>query len=443
MQTRQGFTLIELLVVIAIIAVLAAILFPVFAQAREKARASTCMSNLRQLAVALTMYANDNSSRLPTGDHWAQALNLNASNVYDCPTNAFVGSAASPDYLFVGNAPAGLLGGLALDQIATPASAPMLADLLNVANAATTAYVSSTIPNDTLMAAKKVDPRHTNTALFAYVDGHVAAVLQANINGAMFLPSIGKEAALQTPQFLGPLFGPNPMIYRTYAGAWSNQGYTTLYNAGLTTTFSESAWGSNNPGFWDGISANAPVLYTVNGSTSAMTYNSGLVSMAPSWWNLTSGNCKVGNLTTCSYSFSGFAGSDWGNYGGFNYSYFVPCYPSTTGQPVTFTIVPQTAVATSKMMALVAYPDYNPPTAVTASVKDIIITTMTGQSTTYTPTGTSGTASITPSASLAPGLLQAVGFIVPVSPAMATIQLDINCTINSGSHGGFVLAMQQ
>jgi len=53
---RAGFTLIELLVVIAIIAILAAILFPVFAQAREKARQSVCTSNHKQLGTALQMY---------------------------------------------------------------------------------------------------------------------------------------------------------------------------------------------------------------------------------------------------------------------------------------------------------------------------------------------------------------------------------------------------
>lgn len=63
-RTRRGFTLIELLVVIAIIAILAAILFPVFAKAREKARQTSCLSNQRQLMTAALMYAADNDQKL-------------------------------------------------------------------------------------------------------------------------------------------------------------------------------------------------------------------------------------------------------------------------------------------------------------------------------------------------------------------------------------------
>jgi len=65
MTRRPGFTLIELLVVIAIIAILAAILFPVFAKAREKARQSSCSSNLKQLALATLQYAQDYDETFP------------------------------------------------------------------------------------------------------------------------------------------------------------------------------------------------------------------------------------------------------------------------------------------------------------------------------------------------------------------------------------------
>src|SRR6266542_2865473 len=68
-RKRHGFTLIELLVVIAIIAILAAILFPVFAQARAKARQATCLSNLKQLGTAFMMYAQDYDETYPMSNY--------------------------------------------------------------------------------------------------------------------------------------------------------------------------------------------------------------------------------------------------------------------------------------------------------------------------------------------------------------------------------------
>jgi prepilin-type N-terminal cleavage/methylation domain-containing protein/prepilin-type processing-associated H-X9-DG protein len=67
---RSGFTLIELLVVIAIIAILAAILFPVFAQAREKARQTACLSNSKQIATAVHMYLQDYDETMPLAISW-------------------------------------------------------------------------------------------------------------------------------------------------------------------------------------------------------------------------------------------------------------------------------------------------------------------------------------------------------------------------------------
>jgi len=66
-SSRRGFTLIELLVVIAIIAILAAILFPVFAQAREQARSISCLSNQKQIGTACMMYLQDYDEVYPYG----------------------------------------------------------------------------------------------------------------------------------------------------------------------------------------------------------------------------------------------------------------------------------------------------------------------------------------------------------------------------------------
>ena len=85
---RRGFTLIELLVVIAIIAILAAILFPVFAKAREKARQTSCLSNMKQLCLAQLMYAQDCDEYLTGRAMWARRLEPYTKNwqIFGCPS---------------------------------------------------------------------------------------------------------------------------------------------------------------------------------------------------------------------------------------------------------------------------------------------------------------------------------------------------------------------
>jgi len=104
MSKTKGFTLIELLVVIAIIAILAAILFPVFAQAREKARQISCLSNTKQLGLAFTQYEQDYDEKVPDGANpygggngWAGQIYpyTKSAKVYLCPddhTGDFGGS---------------------------------------------------------------------------------------------------------------------------------------------------------------------------------------------------------------------------------------------------------------------------------------------------------------------------------------------------------------
>ena len=101
-RARNAFTLIELLVVIAIIAILAAILFPVFAQAREKARQASCQSNLKQMGTAVRMYVDDHDGvYIPTYSYprgwnvcphwtWVELVQPYVKNlqVFDCPSAA-------------------------------------------------------------------------------------------------------------------------------------------------------------------------------------------------------------------------------------------------------------------------------------------------------------------------------------------------------------------
>src|SRR6201992_2386276 len=98
MKVKYGFTLIELLVVIAIIAILAAILFPVFAKAREKARQISCLSNMKQLGLGIMQYEQDSDEvHVPWLAQGANGANfgwqdliypyVKSTQVYVCPDN--------------------------------------------------------------------------------------------------------------------------------------------------------------------------------------------------------------------------------------------------------------------------------------------------------------------------------------------------------------------
>ncbi len=123
---KKGFTLIELLVVIAIIAILAAILFPVFARARENARRASCQSNLKQIGLGLLQYSQDYDEKMvaygyaATGQpyepsnpangnyKWMDAINpyLKSEQIFDCPSGTF----SNTKYRFAGP------GGTAAEQ---------------------------------------------------------------------------------------------------------------------------------------------------------------------------------------------------------------------------------------------------------------------------------------------------------------------------------------
>jgi prepilin-type N-terminal cleavage/methylation domain-containing protein/prepilin-type processing-associated H-X9-DG protein len=110
MQTiKKGFTLIELLVVIAIIGILAAILFPVFARARENARRASCQSNLKQVGLAIAQYQQDYDEKTlavdePAGYSWFAPLQpyIKSAAVFRCPSLSENLPFASSDYVING-----------------------------------------------------------------------------------------------------------------------------------------------------------------------------------------------------------------------------------------------------------------------------------------------------------------------------------------------------
>ena len=185
-----GFTLIELLVVIAIIAILAAILFPVFAQAREKARQASCLSNNKQYATATLMYLQDYDEGFPMSAYlngtcvatfyWEVVPYVKNDQVTLCPSEAkaiqltaAVGApcANTPPYTSYVTNPAVFLNGfvpnvqpLFLPAVQKPAETVMTYDG-NVANG-----------NNPGQQLQIIQPRHNETFDANFVDGHAKAI---------------------------------------------------------------------------------------------------------------------------------------------------------------------------------------------------------------------------------------------------------------------------
>jgi prepilin-type N-terminal cleavage/methylation domain-containing protein/prepilin-type processing-associated H-X9-DG protein len=185
--SRRGFTLIELLVVIAIIAILAAILFPVFAQAREAARKASCGSNLRQYGAATLMYAQDYDELLPYSAYFAGtcigtfygAVNPYVKNaqIPRCPSEM---DAMDIQGLYTGFAPpcpdtpryTGYSTNLALFVDGFSGMAPIALAAINRSSDTFMLYDGNVISDSTQV----VQARHQETFQVAYADGHVKAV---------------------------------------------------------------------------------------------------------------------------------------------------------------------------------------------------------------------------------------------------------------------------
>ncbi len=218
---RRAFTLIELLVVIAIIALLAAILFPVFAQAREKARQTTCASNLRQIGLAAHMYLEDYDEivfpiNVPDGmggsAEWSQHVDpaggcqtsggllqpyIKNSALLDCPSAANAQAPYNPTctvpygtndtYLYnpryEGDYPNGMDGNsipVSTAVVDTPAETLFIADAVYLYHGVVYRCTSIGAPSD---GSANGHARHQGFANILWFDGHIKALRPAMPDG--------------------------------------------------------------------------------------------------------------------------------------------------------------------------------------------------------------------------------------------------------------------
>jgi prepilin-type N-terminal cleavage/methylation domain-containing protein/prepilin-type processing-associated H-X9-DG protein len=208
---RRGFTLIELLVVIAIIAILAAILFPVFARAREKARQTACLSNIKQLSLAAMMYSQDYDEQIIPSYLASNYVWLDLITPYVKNTQIFVCPSRSQTYPGYGHnhCNLGWASSISMAAIAKPADTVLFNDngfVTNVADPPSAwldgsgtggAYYTRWPNNEPWYTTDpwRPVPRHNGLCNCAFLDGH------------------GK--AMQMDQLIGPGYGTDGCLWDT------------------------------------------------------------------------------------------------------------------------------------------------------------------------------------------------------------------------------------
>jgi prepilin-type N-terminal cleavage/methylation domain-containing protein/prepilin-type processing-associated H-X9-DG protein len=361
----RGFTLIELLVVIAIIAILAAILFPVFAKAREKARQNTCMNNQRQIALAVMMYVQDNEETFPAAKGWNQHMSSAygvKGEVWDCQSVTHPGNETAPDYFYVAGS---FLSGLALGDIAKPTEAPIVADLADPGN--NPPYINDNGTSDCAQAVAQTDPRHNGGAVVAFVDGHVSWIKASDIGALLYIASIDPALAATKPLCLG-------LAYAAPLEAGSNSDYTLskgLQSAGITTMVSHVPRGywtqdcfgfHSGPGGAGGAHGAYYQVDVANGGVIAYANCAGGFNYPTEkipWWTLPTIPATPPYGSKCTITGYDTNGSYAMAWNGSNAGAYMSPLGTATMSNITLTIVPNVTGSTVKKMALVAQTQQN------------------------------------------------------------------------------------